>query len=234
MPGAGLASPFFFFTAFLLLLLVTLSVPIIKSIYLFDIVAAVSVGSGVISASVHDTVRFGIFGWCSSPVAAKILTVNLSDGAQCSKHHLGFTVSSQLESVLSSINEKDLVDVMQKALSVVLVLHPVACGITFLALVLSLLAVLLRHTRFWDFLAVATGSLASLLTTLVFIIDIIFVAIAKHKLHSETHGDATAGFGNAVWMTLVAAICTWIACVGACWGVVSGRRQRNEGKTSRY
>lgn len=74
--GVGIASPLFFFVAFLLLLLVTLSVPIIKSIWLFDIVADANLGSGVIGvgtalASIKDTVKFGIFGWCSTALSAK-------------------------------------------------------------------------------------------------------------------------------------------------------------------
>jgi len=227
MGGPGLASPFFFFSAFLLLLLVTLSTPILKTVYLFAIEASVSLGSGLLSASVKDTVKFGIFGWCSTALTAEVLTKSITEPAQCSKRQLGFTVTPELHALLSTINQNDLVDVIQKALSVVLVLHPVVCGLAFLAFFFSIIAILRRHTRFWDLLATIVGVFAAVLTTLVFIIDIVFVSIARSKLHHSTSGDATVAWGNAVWMTLAAAICTWIACVGACWGVVRGRKERS-------
>jgi len=233
MGAAGLASPFFFFVAFLLLLLVTLSTPIIKSIWLFDIVAQANLGEGVLGAStalgsVHDTVKFGIFGWCSSAVAVKVLTFNYAKPAVCSPRHLGFTVSPELEQALSAVNEAQLVSTIQKALSVVLILHPIACAITFLALLFSILAILLRKTRLWDLLATGTGIVAAVLSSIVFIIDIVFCAIAKSKLHTKTQGIATVNWGNAVWLTLVAAILTWIAIVGACCGVIRGRRERKQ------
>jgi len=236
--GVGLAGPFFFFVAFLFLLLVTLSTPIIKSIWLFDIVANANIGSGVIGvgsalASIKDTVRFGIFGWCSEALAAKVLTFTVNEPAVCSPRHLGFTVSPELQTLLSAVNEAQLVHTIQKALSVVLVLHPIACGITFLAFFFSLLAVILQHTRIWDLFATITGTLAAVLSTLVFIVDIVFVAIAKSRLHNESKGVATVNWGNAVWLTLVAAIFTWFACVAACCGIIRGRRAR-KADTTRY
>ncbi|KAG9029296.1 hypothetical protein FRB95_005518 [Tulasnella sp. JGI-2019a] len=229
--GVGLTGPLLFFLAFLLLLLVTLSIPIIKSIWLFDIVANANIGNGVIGvgsalASIKETVKFGIFGWCSNTLDAKVLTFTVNQPGQCSPRQLGFTVSPQLETILSAINEADLVHTIQKGLSVVLVLHPIACGITFLAFTFSVLAIFLQHTRIWDLSATITGILASILTTLVFIIDIVFVSIAKSRLHHDSEGVATVNWGNAVWLTLGAAICTWFACVAACYGIVRGRRAR--------
>jgi len=224
--GPGLASPFFFCAAFLLLLLVTLSVPIIKSIFLFDIIADDSVGAFDVTVTVKETVKFGIFGWCSSALTATVLTYNFDEPAQCSNVHLGFTVSPLLQEALSAINEATLVDVIQKALSVVLILHPVACAVTFLALLFSLLAILLTSTRFWDIFSTVVGFLSATLTTIIFAIDIVFVLVAKSKLREHTDGLASVGWGNAVWLTLAAAICTWVASVGACWGAIRGRKQR--------
>lgn len=57
-------SPVLLFIAFLLLLLVSLSVPITKSIYLFEILANVS--SGIIKSGVSGNVKFGVWGYCFS------------------------------------------------------------------------------------------------------------------------------------------------------------------------
>jgi hypothetical protein len=59
------ATPLLVFVAFLLLLLVTLSVPIIHTIYLFKLAADASVNN-FIQASAHTTVRFGVWGYCTS------------------------------------------------------------------------------------------------------------------------------------------------------------------------
>lgn len=58
------ATPALVFVAFLLLLLVSLSVPITKSIYLFRLAANVSVS--FVQAAASTTVKFGVWGYCSS------------------------------------------------------------------------------------------------------------------------------------------------------------------------
>ena len=60
----ALATPLLVFVAFLLLLLVTLSAPIIHSIYLFLLSADVSVS--LIQASARTAVKFGVWGYCTS------------------------------------------------------------------------------------------------------------------------------------------------------------------------
>ena len=64
------------------------------------------------------------------------------------------------------------------------------------------------------------GILSAMLTSIVFLIDVIFVAVARHRVHKDTHGDLTLVWGNATWMVLGAAIAIWIAMCGACAGVV--------------
>ena len=73
-------------------------------------------------------------------------------------------------------------------------------------------------------LATGTGILAAVLTTLVFIIDCVLVGVAKSRIHNKTSGDAYAKYGNAEWLTLVAAILLWAAVVGACCGIIRARR----------
>ena len=53
-----------FFVAFLLLLLVSLSVPITKSLYLFQLTADAS--SSLLDSHASASVRFGVWGYCAS------------------------------------------------------------------------------------------------------------------------------------------------------------------------
>lgn len=57
-------APALAFLAFLLLLLVTLSVPITHTIYLFKLTADISIN--VVDTSVRTVVKFGVWGYCTS------------------------------------------------------------------------------------------------------------------------------------------------------------------------
>lgn len=109
-------TPSLLFVAFLLLLLVTLSVPIIKTIYLFNLSANVS----TVLESASGSVKFGVFGYCTSGidvglvilldevVSVFLTNVSLCSGiisdsvtpAECSKAHLGYTFDSTVASAL--------------------------------------------------------------------------------------------------------------------------------------
>ncbi|KAG9046942.1 hypothetical protein FS837_003330 [Tulasnella sp. UAMH 9824] len=155
-------TPLLFFIAWLFLLLVTLSVPIIKSLNLFHINADVEVGVSVVSASAKVAINY-------------------------------------------------------------------ACAFTFLALLFALLASFRANqskSRIPSLLASGFGIFAALLTTIVFIVDVVFVSIVKSKLKDHTDGAATANYGAAVWLVLVAAILLWVASFGACCGILKTRRAR--------
>lgn len=62
----AIITPILLFIAFLLLLLVSLSVPITKTIYLFKLLANVS--AGFLKSGVSGNVQFGVWGYCFSGV----------------------------------------------------------------------------------------------------------------------------------------------------------------------
>jgi len=230
-PSAGTSAIFWFFISWLFLLLVTLSTPIAKKIWLFDIVAAVNVGPSILGistdlADVKETVKFGIFGWCSSSVSAKVLNFQVNQPGQCSKRQLGFTVSPELEQLLTVIDKETLVNTVQHGLSVVLVLHPIVCALTFLALVLAIVARIKKNDRVWDLWTTIVGFVVAVLTTVLFAVDIAICVIAKHKLRNDTEGVATVNWGNAPWLVLVAAIFLWLAVLPTMIKLIRERRQR--------
>lgn len=53
-------------------------------------------------------------------------------------------------------------------------------------------------SRLCSSLTLGISILASVLATIAFLIDVIFVAVAKHKIKSATHGDVTATWGDGV------------------------------------
>ncbi|KIK59769.1 hypothetical protein GYMLUDRAFT_44220 [Collybiopsis luxurians FD-317 M1] len=221
-------TPVLLFSAFLLLLLVTLSVPIIKSIYLFTLSANTSSLLESASANIH----FGVWGYCTSPVNVAGIFSDSVTSAECSPAHLGYSFDGTVARFLN-LNSNQLVRVLSKTTTAALVLHPIACALTFLTMLVSLF--MLRRgsngtARLPSLLTLIVGTLATLLTTIVFLIDVILVAVVRNHVKNDTDGDVTLNWGNAVWMVLGATVALWLAMVGACGGICACSRNRRTAK----
>ncbi|KZP24754.1 pali-domain-containing protein [Athelia psychrophila] len=220
----AIVTPVLLFISFLLLLLVTLSVPIARTIYLFDIIA--NVGSSLLSSGASGSVKFGVFGYCLSGVDVSVFGSQHNTSAECSKPHLGYTFDQALGNALHISGYENLIS---RALTAALVLHPIACGLTFLALLMSLFMTKRGQTgasRVASLFTLGSGILAALITTIAFFIDVGLVASVRHKVRNDTNGDVTLNWGNAVWMILGAAVGIWAAVVGACASLCGGSRRR--------
>jgi hypothetical protein len=68
MLGVGFLVPFLVFAGFLLLLLVSLSVPIIKAISVLNI--ATNLQARVTNTGISGGVKFGLWGYCVSEIRA--------------------------------------------------------------------------------------------------------------------------------------------------------------------
>ncbi|KAJ7109276.1 actin cortical patch SUR7/pH-response regulator pali [Mycena epipterygia] len=225
MISFGLLTPVFLFIAFLLLLLVTLSVPIIKTIFLFSLTADAS--SSLLDSSGSTSFVGGVFGYCTSGIDVSIVGIHHDTAASCSKAHLGYTFDANVANALHISGFENLIS---KTLTGVLVLHPLVAALTFVTLLISLF--MLRRgpngtSRLPSLLALIIGLATAVLTTVTFLIDVILVAVVRKHVHSDTDGILTLNWGNAVWLTLTATILLWIANVGSCAGVCGGNRRRN-------
>ncbi|KAF5391373.1 hypothetical protein D9757_002008 [Collybiopsis confluens] len=215
---AAIITPALSFVAFVLLLFATLSVPIIKSIFLFTLAANIS--SQLESASA--TVRFGVWGYCTSSVdVAGLFSDNITP-AKCSPVHLGYTFDATIAHFLQvplNLDSNELVRVVSKTTTAALVLHPIACALTFLTMLISLFMFRRgsnRPARLPSLLTLIIGTLAALLTTIVFLIDVILVAVIRDHVKEDTDGDVSLNWGNAVWIALGATIALWLAMVATC------------------
>jgi SUR7/PalI family len=134
----------------------------------------------------------------------------LTNSGKCLGPQLGYTISPEIMAVVS--NEPELANLVLKAITVLLVLHPVAAGLAFLTLLPVIASCCVYHPAPWIsslVLSVATG----LVSTIVFAADIALVTVAKHKLKKDSALNVSLSFGNGVWMVLVGMIFTWIAMV---------------------
>ncbi|KAJ7098019.1 pali-domain-containing protein [Mycena belliarum] len=210
--------------AFLLLLLVTLSVPIIKSISLFTLAARAS--SGLLHSSASESVKFGAFGYCTSGADVNIIGIDRKTAGHCTKPHLGYSFDSTIAELLHVSNFENLIS---KGLTAVLALHPLVTALTFATLLISLF--MLRRgshgtSRLPALVALIAGLLTAVLTTIVLLIDVVLVAMVRKRVHNDTDGILTLTWGSAAWLVLCATIAIWIANVGLCIGVRAGNRHR--------
>jgi len=230
-------TPFFLFAAFVLMLLVSLSAPIIKPIYLFRL--AVESAGGFGSAS--GAVQFGVFGYCVTDIEVSVLGFSGDSDGECSSKRLGYRIDDTVASVLGA---SDINDSISRATTTAFVLNPIAAGLAFLAFLLSL-AMLRKSTsygrhssavettktsRLASFFTFGLGLLAALATTAAFLINIIGVVIIRNRIN-DSADNVGLDWGNAVWMTLGAAVALWIGVFGAMWGVCCGGRSS---KRARY
>lgn len=103
-----------------------------------------------------------------------------------------------------------------EGLAVVLVLHPVCAGLSFLTAALALTALLLRVGPARHSCAIAAliiGIVTALLTSASFAVDVALVLIAQPEIGPLTGGEFTITFGNAPWLTLAGVVLTWVAVI---------------------
>ncbi|RDB21279.1 hypothetical protein Hypma_011514 [Hypsizygus marmoreus] len=211
-------TPVLIFVAFLLLLLVSLSAPIIKSIFLFRLTA--NIGSSLLNTGASGSVAFGVWGYCISAIDISIVGIDHSTTARCSSTRLGYTFD---QTVADALHADDLQNLISRTTTGALVLHPIVAALIFIAFLASLFA--LRRGTFTSRIpAILAFALVAIPTTVVFLIDLIFVALVRHKVRDVSNGGVDLVWGNAVWMTLGATVALWLAMVSSCAGVCFGRR----------
>jgi len=191
------------FTAFLLSLLVGLSLPIIKSIYLFKFY---SVRTGQPETSIATELRFGVWGVCANSALDEPTLFN-NGGETCFGPMLGYQVPDDVIALTGL--STSLIQFVLKGLLVVLVFHPIAAGLSLATLVCSLF--LASHKL--SILALILAIITALVSTAVFAVDLAVVIIAKSQVSQITTVQFAIQWGNAPWMGLTAAILTWLAVI---------------------
>ncbi|KAJ7285948.1 pali-domain-containing protein [Mycena rebaudengoi] len=222
----GLLTPLLLFVAFLLLLLISLSVPIIKTIFLFRLTAKAS--SSLLHSSAEAYVNFGAFGYCTSGLDATILGIDRNTAGECTRAHAGYTFD---DTVAKALHVSGFENLISKGLTAVLVMHPIVASLTFVTFLMSLF--MLRRgsngtSRFPSLLTLGIGIFTAFLTTIVFLIDVILVAVVRKRVNNDTDGVITLNWGNAVWMALAATVLLWISMVGSCIGLCGGNKRHKD------
>ncbi|KAI0386980.1 pali-domain-containing protein [Hypomontagnella monticulosa] len=200
---------FLLLAATVLLIITDISAPVVNNISMLK----VNLDDRATSTDRHPQITFGTFGYCVQDTMA-------SGQDFCTRSHIGYDPAEVVEENVHGVEFSDYAADTSKALTRVMVLHPIATGLAFIAFLLALGAGVVGSLL---------ASLCSLLTFLVTLVALIcnFVSfsIIKSEVNNADDGS-TAEWGAASWTTLVSAICSLLATVVVFFTCCSARMHR--------
>ena len=107
-------------------------------------------------------------------------------------------------------------DAINGGLTFALVINPIACGFTFLTLVLAIwFAFRHKHGLAPLIFGIISGLIAAILTTIAFAVDYVIMSVTKKNVE-KISDNLHLTYGQTTWMTLAAMILTWIGVILFC------------------
>jgi len=164
--------------------------------------------AGFTGVQATGKVEFGVWGYCVFPVQATAFGVStgVTTTTTCSPAKLGYTFDSEL---IKLTGLQDAANTISTVTSAGLVLHPIACGLAFLAFLFALLAAC-TNSNILHILTLVAGYLGALIATIAFIVDCALYGIVKNKVKV-----VSIGWGNAITLTIVGAVVLWAGAIAA-------------------
>ncbi|CAL1704897.1 unnamed protein product [Somion occarium] len=212
----NLVTPVLLLCSFILLLLTCLSAPIIPIVDFFRLTTVPTRGQ----RSPQATMYYGLAGYC---LISKLPFRGAHSDTVCVDTGIGYSLTAPTQ---LPMGPSFAVNAMKRSLSTSLVLNPVACGVTFVAFVVSLFGFRTKSykpSRFVQTAVLTTTILAALLTTTAFVVDAMVASHVQNRINSNT-AQLSVDWGSAVWITLSALFVTWSATITSsadmvgCWG----------------
>ena len=193
--GISLATCLLLFAAFLLFLLVGLSLPIIRTVYLFDVRFATAPGAP--ATSVATDLRFGVWGVCARSAVGT---------SECFGPALGYAVPASL---LDLTGYPGLAQGVLDGVLAVLVLHLVAAALS----ALGMLAALFLESHAACIASLVVSVFTVLVGAAVFAVDLVVVIVGKQRIPGLTDFNYTVNWGPAIWMVLAAVVLAFLGMV---------------------
>ncbi|TEY44890.1 hypothetical protein BOTCAL_0342g00140 [Botryotinia calthae] len=203
---------FLLFASSILLLITTISAPVINDIGILK----VKLTNG--TDSHNSVVSFGTFGYC-------VLNVDSDGNDYCTKKHIGYNpaaIMSQIESTDFSTASEDTT----KALTRVMILHPIACGVMFIAFLLALGAGLVG-----SFLAALVSGISFIIAVVAMACDFALFGIIKNHVNGDGSGSH-AYFSVGIWCILAAMIAGFLGAVVVFVTCLSKRMHKKQARSA--
>jgi len=199
---------FLLFAAFALLLVTTITSPVVNDI------AILKVTLTNFTNARNSSVTFGTFGHCVLDVAP-IET----DQDYCSSKSIGYdpaTIMANVEGTKFSTASTD----STRALTSVMILHPIACAVAFIAFLLAL-----GSGVCGALLASIFSALAWIITLVAMAADFALFGVIKNGVNSDGTGSH-AEYSTGMWLILVAMVALFFATFIVLFTCCSARRHR--------
>ncbi|KAI0813269.1 pali-domain-containing protein [Xylaria sp. FL0064] len=212
---------FFLFAATILLIITDISAPVVSDISLLKI----ELGNNARSTLFNDdddrfpSITFGTFGYC-------IKDFTSSGSKSCSQSHVGYDPVAVVEQTVSDTSFSDYAHDTSRALTKVMILHPIGTGLAFISFALALGAGFVG-----SFLAALGAFITFLVIAVVLITDFVSFSIVKSAVN-DSSANVNASYGAASWTTLVAAILCLFAAIILLFTCCSARLHRR--RETRY
>lgn len=185
-------------TEFLFFLLVALSVPIIKTIYLLELTSQPQAGQP--ATSVATRLRFGVWGLCAhSQYGGSGWT---DPNGFCYGPSVGYKIP---DTVLEVTGYKQLAQAVLQGVTALLLLHAIVAGLSFIGAVTSLFL----ESRGMHIVSLIVTIINTFLCSIVFAADLAVNIIAKDRVPALTGANLAVQWGNGVWLVLIGVILSW-------------------------
>jgi len=212
---------FLLFAAFVLLLVTSISSPVINDLSILKVTLTNS------SDVRHSSVTFGSFGHCVLDVAPAS-----TDQDSCSKSTIGYkpaVIMTEIDGENTNFSHasRDTADGLTNAM----ILHPIACGIAFIAFLLALGAGVIGSV-----FSAMVAAVAWVITLVIMAIDFALFGTIKNHVNSDGSGSH-AKYGPAMWTCLAAMVCLFFGMLivfFTCFSTRMHRRNTSKAAESGY
>jgi len=210
---------FLLFAAAVLLLITTISAPVINDISIMKVTLTNQ------STLRNSSVTFGTFGYCVLDVAGP-----KTDQDYCTKKHIGYNpaaVMAEIDKTTFNTASEDTT----KALTRVMILHPIVTAMAFIAFLLALGAGVCGAL-----LSALVAALTWILTVVVMATDFVAFGILKDHInnHKKDSSGSHAKYSVGMWTILAAMVLLFFATFIVLFTCCSARRHRNDVQTSKH
>jgi hypothetical protein len=198
----------FIFISSILLLITTISAPVIGDIGILKVTLTNQTNFR------HSSVTFGSFGHCILDVPPVT-----SDQDYCSSKTIGYKpaeIMSQIDGTHFSRAGTDTTDALTNAF----ILHPIACALAFIAALCSIGGVI------GSLVGTIIAVIAWALTLVVMAIDFTVFAVIKHHVNSDGTGSH-AVYGVGMWTCLAAMILLFLGAFIVFFTCCTERRRKS-------
>jgi len=187
---------FFLFAAFVLLIFVSVSAPVADWLYFLK------------ATSGGTEIRLGNWGAC----------VRLAGGSfSCTDKSLGY----RADDIVDTLGETgDISGSVVRGLTYALVLHPIAAGVTLIAMIVSL-----TTNVCLDICGSLIAFFAFLVCLVALIVDSVLFITARNRINSNVAGSP-ASLSNCYWMVVTATVSLLLAAITVCFGSARARRNK--------